>query len=275
METKKSTEIGDIQSRREETDYANRKRNREWRQDWFYRIRPQGDKELIDVWQRGLRPQATDDRQAAQCRRPSGRLRAGGRRVALVHHRPAKRQWASQGARRSPHGSRHRLRGRRERRRVEEHRRRPVVAAALGRAGHDGLRCPRDRAERARHDLCRHRRVDAGGGPGLSRHGCLRQHRRRRHVDAAHLRVSRRVAQILVSPTDASRVYVAGESGFERSTDAGVTWTTVRAGRDLRCRNRSERGQHALHQRALRRHLQDDRRRNDLDEAGRWRSDGR
>ena len=37
METKKSTEIGDIQSRREETDYANRKRNLEWRQDWFYR----------------------------------------------------------------------------------------------------------------------------------------------------------------------------------------------------------------------------------------------
>jgi photosystem II stability/assembly factor-like uncharacterized protein len=42
--------------------------------------------------------------------------------------------------------------------------------------------------------------------------------------------VSRRVAQIVVSPTDANRVYVAGENGFERSTDAGVTWTTIRAG---------------------------------------------
>jgi len=42
--------------------------------------------------------------------------------------------------------------------------------------------------------------------------------------------LARRIARILVSPTDASRIYVAGESGFERSTDAGVTWTTIHAG---------------------------------------------
>jgi hypothetical protein len=42
--------------------------------------------------------------------------------------------------------------------------------------------------------------------------------------------VSRRVAQVLVSHTDANRVFVAGESGFERSTDAGVTWTTIHTG---------------------------------------------
>lgn len=41
---------------------------------------------------------------------------------------------------------------------------------------------------------------------------------------------SRRIAQILVSPTDSNRVYVAGASGFERSTDGGINWTTLRAG---------------------------------------------
>lgn len=41
---------------------------------------------------------------------------------------------------------------------------------------------------------------------------------------------SRRVAQTLVSPTDANTVYVAGESGFEVSTDAGATWTILRTG---------------------------------------------
>jgi photosystem II stability/assembly factor-like uncharacterized protein len=41
---------------------------------------------------------------------------------------------------------------------------------------------------------------------------------------------ARRISRILVSPTNADTVYVAGESGFERSTDAGVTWTTLRTG---------------------------------------------
>lgn len=41
---------------------------------------------------------------------------------------------------------------------------------------------------------------------------------------------SRRVAQCLVSPTDENRVYVAGNNGFERSTDGGATWSTLRAG---------------------------------------------
>jgi hypothetical protein len=41
---------------------------------------------------------------------------------------------------------------------------------------------------------------------------------------------NRRVTQMLVSPTDATRVYVAGLSGFERSTDSGVNWTMLRAG---------------------------------------------
>ena len=64
-----------------------------------------------------------------------------------------------------PTDSRHRVCRRGKRRRVEEHRRRPVVAPAVGRAGHDGLRCARHRAKRARHDLRRHGRVDAGVGP--------------------------------------------------------------------------------------------------------------
>ena len=42
--------------------------------------------------------------------------------------------------------------------------------------------------------------------------------------------VSRRVAQCLVSPSDADSVYVAGADGFEGSTDGGATWTTLRAG---------------------------------------------
>jgi len=42
--------------------------------------------------------------------------------------------------------------------------------------------------------------------------------------------LSRRVAQCLVSPTDADTLYVAGNSGFERSTDGGASWTTLRAG---------------------------------------------
>jgi hypothetical protein len=41
---------------------------------------------------------------------------------------------------------------------------------------------------------------------------------------------NRRVTQVLVSPTDVNRIYVAGLSGFERSTDGGVTWTMLRAG---------------------------------------------
>ncbi|MES1240652.1 MAG: hypothetical protein ABUT39_03440 [Acidobacteriota bacterium] len=42
--------------------------------------------------------------------------------------------------------------------------------------------------------------------------------------------LSRRVAQVLVSPTDPDTVYVAGNSGFERSTDGGASWTTLFAG---------------------------------------------
>jgi photosystem II stability/assembly factor-like uncharacterized protein len=42
--------------------------------------------------------------------------------------------------------------------------------------------------------------------------------------------VNRRITRVLVSATDALRVYVAGQSGFERSTDAGISWTTLRTG---------------------------------------------
>jgi hypothetical protein len=41
---------------------------------------------------------------------------------------------------------------------------------------------------------------------------------------------SRRIAQVLVSGSDPQTVYVAGESGFELSTDGGVNWTTLRTG---------------------------------------------
>lgn len=42
--------------------------------------------------------------------------------------------------------------------------------------------------------------------------------------------LSRRISRILVSPSDSNTIYVAGEYGFEKSTDGGVTWTTLRSG---------------------------------------------
>lgn len=42
--------------------------------------------------------------------------------------------------------------------------------------------------------------------------------------------VNRRITRVLVSQDDPDVVYVAGQSGFERSTDGGVMWTTLRAG---------------------------------------------
>ena len=39
-----------------------------------------------------------------------------------------------------------------------------------------------------------------------------------------------RISRVLVSPTTSTTVYVAGSNGFERSTDSGATWTTLRAG---------------------------------------------
>ncbi len=41
---------------------------------------------------------------------------------------------------------------------------------------------------------------------------------------------ARRIARVLVSPTDPQRVYVAGESGFETSGDGGITWATLKTG---------------------------------------------
>lgn len=38
------------------------------------------------------------------------------------------------------------------------------------------------------------------------------------------------IARVLVSPTDADTVYIAGPNGFEVSTDQGANWTTLRAG---------------------------------------------
>ena len=42
--------------------------------------------------------------------------------------------------------------------------------------------------------------------------------------------VNRRIARVLVSPSNSLRVYVAGENGFERSTDGGISWTTIHTG---------------------------------------------
>ena len=42
--------------------------------------------------------------------------------------------------------------------------------------------------------------------------------------------LTRRIARVVVSQANSATVYVAGDQGFERSTDSGVTWTTLRAG---------------------------------------------
>ena len=83
------------------------------------------------------------------------------------------------------------------------------------------------------HALRRHREWTPGytaAGPGsgvyVSTDGGLSWTRRASIV-------TRQVARVLVSQADASRVYVAGDSGFERSTDGGVTWTTVQAGQTV------------------------------------------
>lgn len=42
--------------------------------------------------------------------------------------------------------------------------------------------------------------------------------------------VNRRITKILVAASDPLTVYVAGQSGFEKSTDGGLTWTLLQAG---------------------------------------------
>jgi photosystem II stability/assembly factor-like uncharacterized protein len=41
---------------------------------------------------------------------------------------------------------------------------------------------------------------------------------------------NRRTTRVMVDPSDELRVYVSGWSGLERSTDGGITWTTLRTG---------------------------------------------
>lgn len=42
--------------------------------------------------------------------------------------------------------------------------------------------------------------------------------------------VNRRISKVAVAPTDATRVFVAGANGLERSTDSGASWSTVLTG---------------------------------------------
>ena len=231
METKKSTEIGDIQSRREETDYANRKRNLEWRQDWFYQIRPQGDKELLEVWQRGLRLKRQMIEKQRGIDGPHGRICAGrasgspwftigprnvnGRVKALAVH-PTDPDTvyagaASGGVWKSTDG------GQSWRPLWDEQDTMACVALAIAPSAPDTIYVGTGE-------------WTPGWGPGFPGTGVFVSTDAGATWTQRTAVVSRRVAQILVSPTDANRVYLAGESGFERSTDAGVTWTTVRAG---------------------------------------------
>lgn len=230
METKKGTEIGDIQSRREETDYANRKRNLEWRQRWFHQIRPKDDKELLQVWQRGLRhKRQMIEKQHGMMDHMAGYAPAGagspwftigprnvnGRVKALAVH-PADPDTvyagaASGGVWKSTDG------GQSWRPLWDQQDTMASVALAIAPGAANTIYAATGE-------------WTPGWGPGFPGTGVFVSTDAGATWTPRTAVVSRRVAQVLVSPTDVNRVYVAGESGFERSTDGGVSWITVRAG---------------------------------------------
>src|SRR5206468_7482220 len=230
MKTKKSSEIGDIESRREATDYANRKRNLEWRQRWFYRIRPIRDKELLEVWQRGLRVkramidaqhEVADHRAAYSPAGPGspwftiGPRNVNGRVKALAVH-PTDPDTvyagaASGGVWKSTDG------GQSWRPLWDEQDTMACGAIAIAPAAANTVYVATGE-------------WTPGWSPSFPGTGVFVSTDAGATWTQRTAVVSRRIAQILVSPTDANRVYVAGEDGFERSTDGGVTWTTVRAG---------------------------------------------
>jgi hypothetical protein len=214
------------------------------------------------------RCQAPHDRAAARGGRPHGGLCTGRRRIALVYHRSAQCQRARQGTGRASHQSEYRVRRRRQWRRMEKHRWRPVLAAPVGRAGHDGVRGNRHCAKRPGDDLCRHRRVDSQLWSDFSRHRRVRQHRWRRELDPAQRRrraphrPDTRLAHRCQPGLRGRRKRIRTLNGCGRNLDHAA----------LRCdfgrRHQCGQPQHDVHQCAIGRHLQDHRRRRHLDQTG-------
>jgi len=211
-------------------DYGQRKRNLEWRSNWLYGIRSRRDSELLDVWRRGLdvkrrlieSQRDTMDHMAGYA--PAGvgtpwatigPRNVNGRVKALAVH-PTNAQVlyagaASGGVWKSVDG------GQSWRPLWDEQDTMAATALAIAPSAPDTVYAATGE-------------WTPGWGPGFPGTGLFVSTDGGLTWAQRSTLLSRRVAQVVVSPTDASRVYVAGESGFERSDDAGVTWTTVRAG---------------------------------------------
>ena len=230
MEDKKGFEIGDSQPRHQEIDYANRKRNLEWRQRWFYQIRSRDDKKLLDVWQRGLRHKM----RMIEAQRENMDHLAG--------HAPAGAgtPWFTIG----PRNVNGRIKA------LAVHPTNPDIVYAGAASGGVWKSIDAGQSWRPLWDqqdtmACVALAIapsapntiytatgewTPGYGPGFPGTGVFVSTDAGATWTQRAALVASRVAQILVSPTDANRVYVAGESGFERSSDGGVTWTSVRTG---------------------------------------------
>ena len=219
-----------IDARQPGLDYAQRKRNLEWRQAWFDMVRPRLDHQLLDTWGRGLRhKRELIDKQRGSIEHMAGYAPAG-----------AGSPWFSIG----PRNVNGRVKA------LAVHPTDPNILYAGAASG--GIWKSTDGAQSWRplwdqQDTMASVAIaiapsapntvyvgtgewTPGWGPGFPGTGVFVSTDAGSTWTQRSAVASRRVAQILVSPTDANRVYVAGESGFESSADGGATWTTVRAG---------------------------------------------
>jgi photosystem II stability/assembly factor-like uncharacterized protein len=221
--------MSDAEQRRDGIDYANRKRNLEWRGHWFHHIRSRDDRELLDVWQRGrhLKRQMID-KQRGLVDHLAGYAPAGagspwftigprnvnGRIKALAVH-PTNPDIvyagaASGGVWKSIDA------GQSWRPLWDQQDTMACVALAIAPSAPDTIYVGTGEWTPG------YIGVFPGTGVFVSTDAGVTWTQR--------TVASRRVAQILVSPIDATRVYLAGAGGFERSTDGGVTWTVIRTG---------------------------------------------
>jgi hypothetical protein len=222
------------EEKRERVDYANRKRNLEWRRRWFYLDRSENDKEFLATTLDGLRIKRGKIRKQLQEVRSDHSHLAGyapagagspwftigprnvnGRTKCLaVHPTNADIVYAgaaSGGVWKSTDG------GQSWRPLWDEQDTMAIGAITIAPSAPDTVYVATGE-------------WTPGWGPGYPGTGFFASTNGGATWTQRAALVSRRVAQVLVSSTDPNRVYVAGASGFERSTDAGVTWTTVKAG---------------------------------------------
>ena len=211
-------------------DYGQRKRNFEWRSEWFYSIRPRSDRSLLEIWQSGLDAKnkmiegqrAGADHMAAYAPAGAGTpwftigpRNVNGRVKALaVHPTNADTVYAgaaSGGVWKSVDG------GQSWRPLWDMQDSMTAVAIAIAPSAPSAIYVGTGE-------------YTPGWGPSFPGTGVFVSTDAGATWTQRSAAISRRVSQILVSPTDATRVYLAGQSGFERSSDSGATWTTIHAG---------------------------------------------